>query len=203
MEIRDEDKSNDDVQELSLTDKFSKLFSLLEHCNEDEQRKKIGEMNEIIDGMNKEEFLYVFTTELFNKMDKMIEENKLTIENSILLTKYVGYCYVLKNMWSSGFNHSELRRRFERMILEEEKKKEEKNENLLVGLCESYLSLKNLLSSELLSICIYYLLKAALNKEESEEAQKDVEMVLLALSNIWQSDILFSYFEHFFKNYFS
>ncbi|KAH7818491.1 uncharacterized protein MONOS_4649 [Monocercomonoides exilis] len=67
----------------------------------------------------------------------------------------------------------------------EEEKKEEKNEKLLVGLCECYLLFYSRVpSSEFLSICVPCLLKAALKKEESEKAQKEVEIALLAFSNI-------------------
>eukprot|EP00770_Monocercomonoides_exilis_P014083 MONOS_14030.1-p1 / transcript=MONOS_14030.1 / gene=MONOS_14030 / organism=Monocercomonoides_exilis_PA203 / gene_product=unspecified product / transcript_product=unspecified product / location=Mono_scaffold00924:20288-21226(+) / protein_length=294 / sequence_SO=supercontig / SO=protein_coding / is_pseudo=false len=40
------------------------------------------------------------------------------------------------------------------------------------------------ISKEVLMICVPLLLKDALNKEESEKAQKDVEMALIALTNI-------------------
>eukprot|EP00770_Monocercomonoides_exilis_P012717 MONOS_12660.1-p1 / transcript=MONOS_12660.1 / gene=MONOS_12660 / organism=Monocercomonoides_exilis_PA203 / gene_product=Uncharacterized protein Reut_A2532 / transcript_product=Uncharacterized protein Reut_A2532 / location=Mono_scaffold00716:694-1730(+) / protein_length=329 / sequence_SO=supercontig / SO=protein_coding / is_pseudo=false len=69
------------------------------------------------------------------------------------------------------------------MIFEEEKK-EEKNEKLLVDLCECYLLLGNQFNSELIFICVPCLLKAASKKEESEEAQKEAELALLALNNI-------------------
>ncbi|KAH7824885.1 uncharacterized protein MONOS_7081 [Monocercomonoides exilis] len=45
-------------------------------------------------------------------------------------------------------------------------------------LCSRYIS------DELLSICLPCVLKVALNKDENEETQKEVEMALLALSNI-------------------
>eukprot|EP00770_Monocercomonoides_exilis_P013125 MONOS_13069.1-p1 / transcript=MONOS_13069.1 / gene=MONOS_13069 / organism=Monocercomonoides_exilis_PA203 / gene_product=unspecified product / transcript_product=unspecified product / location=Mono_scaffold00774:12813-13815(+) / protein_length=203 / sequence_SO=supercontig / SO=protein_coding / is_pseudo=false len=70
------------------------------------------------------------------------------------------------------------------MIIEENKKKEGKNEKLLIDLCECNVTLSYDFSSELLSICVPCLLKAALNKEENEEVQTEVEMALLALSNI-------------------
>ncbi|KAH7824087.1 uncharacterized protein MONOS_1714 [Monocercomonoides exilis] len=69
---------------------------------------------------------------------------------------------------------------------ENEKKNEEKNEKLLVDLCECYASLSLYFPSELLSICIPYLLKVASKKEENEETQKEVEIALLALSDIKQ-----------------
>ncbi|KAH7814792.1 uncharacterized protein MONOS_18398 [Monocercomonoides exilis] len=69
-------------------------------------------------------------------------------------------------------------------MIEEDKKKEEKNEKLLVDVCECYLTLDYDLSSELLSICVSCLLKAASKKEESEETRKEVEMALLALNSI-------------------
>ncbi|KAH7817087.1 uncharacterized protein MONOS_8004 [Monocercomonoides exilis] len=172
------------MQATSGTERFNELFSGLEDCDEDEQRKKIEEMNEIFDGMNKEEFESVFTTRMFYKIYKMIEEKKLSIENAILLLKHVGYCDVLKNFWNPFVEKSLLNKRFEQMIIEEEKIKEEKNEKLLVDLCECYLLLNGCASSELISICVPCLLEAALKKDESEETRKEKEIALLALSHI-------------------
>ncbi|KAH7826725.1 uncharacterized protein MONOS_12333 [Monocercomonoides exilis] len=70
------------------------------------------------------------------------------------------------------------------MIFEEEKR-EEKNERLLVDLCECYLLLGNQFNSELIPICMSCLFKVALNKQEDEETQKEVEMALLALRRIY------------------
>ncbi|KAH7821328.1 uncharacterized protein MONOS_17768 [Monocercomonoides exilis] len=70
------------------------------------------------------------------------------------------------------------------MIIEEEKKTEEKNEKLLVDLCECYLLLKEYPSLKYISICLPFLLKVASEKEENEETQKEVEMALFALSSI-------------------
>ncbi|KAH7817144.1 uncharacterized protein MONOS_18682 [Monocercomonoides exilis] len=167
----------------SAPERFNELLCELEHCNEDEQRKKIGEMNEIVDRMREDEHKSVFSTELYDKIYKMIEEKKMTMENAILLLKHVGYCDVLKNFWNPFVEKSSLSRRFEKMIFEEEKK-EKKNENFLVDLCECHLFLKNGSSYELLSICVPCLLKAASKKEESEETQKEVEIALLALCEI-------------------
>ncbi|KAH7826221.1 uncharacterized protein MONOS_8319 [Monocercomonoides exilis] len=76
------------------------------------------------------------------------------------------------------------------MIFEEEKKKEEKDDYLLVDLCESFVLLNDeFTSTEFLSICVPCLLKVALRKEEIEEVQKEVEMALLALSSIRDNDI--------------
>ncbi|KAH7832729.1 uncharacterized protein MONOS_10930 [Monocercomonoides exilis] len=117
----------------------------MEQFTEAEQKQKIEEMNEIVDGMNEEEFEVVFNEEF-----------------------------------------SLLGGRFEQMIIEEEKKNEENEESLLVDLCECYLSLHYYSSEigEIISIIVPCLLKAASVKEENEEAQKEVEMALLALSNI-------------------
>ncbi|KAH7826752.1 uncharacterized protein MONOS_17337 [Monocercomonoides exilis] len=72
------------------------------------------------------------------------------------------------------------------MIIDENEKKDEINEKFLVGLCECYLLLNEELSYEVLSICIHCLLKAASDKEKKKEIQKDVEIALLALSNIYE-----------------
>ncbi|KAH7815132.1 uncharacterized protein MONOS_13517 [Monocercomonoides exilis] len=184
MEMCDEDKSNDDAQDPSLADKFSKLLDQLEHCSEDEQRKKIERMNRLIEEMNKEELKSIINEEIFNKMNKMIEEKKMSMENTFLLLKHVGYCNVQKNDWNQYFFASSLRGRFEQMIAEEEQKKDEKNEKLLTEICECYLYLKDRTISRVPYACVTCLLKAALRKEENKDVQKEAEMALLALSSI-------------------
>eukprot|EP00770_Monocercomonoides_exilis_P008026 MONOS_7984.1-p1 / transcript=MONOS_7984.1 / gene=MONOS_7984 / organism=Monocercomonoides_exilis_PA203 / gene_product=unspecified product / transcript_product=unspecified product / location=Mono_scaffold00289:33874-34863(+) / protein_length=311 / sequence_SO=supercontig / SO=protein_coding / is_pseudo=false len=70
------------------------------------------------------------------------------------------------------------------MIVEEDKK-EEKNEKLLVDLCECYLLFYiEFPSLDLILTCVPCLLKATLKKEENDETQKEVEIALLALSRI-------------------
>ncbi|KAH7823485.1 uncharacterized protein MONOS_9870 [Monocercomonoides exilis] len=83
-----------------------------------------------------------------------------------------------------GFSESSLYRRFEEMIVDEEQKKEGKNEKLLIDLIECYLLLDSRFCSDLYPICVPCLLKVALKKEEDEETQKEVEMILLTLSNV-------------------
>ncbi|KAH7815485.1 uncharacterized protein MONOS_18314 [Monocercomonoides exilis] len=118
------------------------------------------------------------------KMDKMIEEKTLSLESAILLLKSVGYCKALKNVRNLFFDSSSLSGRFQKMIIDEKKKKEVKNDKLLIDLCECYLLHKEWFSSELLSICVPCLLKAALMKEENEDAKKEAEMALLSLNYI-------------------
>ncbi|KAH7823028.1 uncharacterized protein MONOS_17613 [Monocercomonoides exilis] len=79
-----------------------------------------------------------------------------------------------------------LKSRLNEMIIEEEEKKEEKDERLLADLCECYLLLSSMFSNKLRSICVSCLLKVALNKEENEETQKEVEIAFMALSYISQ-----------------
>ncbi|KAH7828625.1 uncharacterized protein MONOS_15413 [Monocercomonoides exilis] len=111
------------------TQKNSLLLSELEDCNDNEQKQKIIEMNELMDEME--------------------------------------------------------RKKFCRNVDFEKEKKEEKNEKLLADLCKCYTMLSNHnLRKELLSICLSSLLKAALNKDDSEETRKEVEIALLALSKI-------------------
>eukprot|EP00770_Monocercomonoides_exilis_P013122 MONOS_13066.1-p1 / transcript=MONOS_13066.1 / gene=MONOS_13066 / organism=Monocercomonoides_exilis_PA203 / gene_product=unspecified product / transcript_product=unspecified product / location=Mono_scaffold00774:6197-7450(+) / protein_length=399 / sequence_SO=supercontig / SO=protein_coding / is_pseudo=false len=141
-------------------------------------------MNEIVDEMNNEEFRSIFKSELFDKIDKMIEEKKMSIENTILLLKHAGCCIKLKNVFIPSFGKSSLANRFEKMIIKEEKKKEEKNEKLFVDLCECYIFLNGYINSKMRCVCVPCILKAALKKEESEETQKEVEMALLTLSGM-------------------
>ncbi|KAH7817013.1 uncharacterized protein MONOS_18161 [Monocercomonoides exilis] len=172
------------ILEMSRKEKFSEIFSELERCDGNAQKQKIQETNEIVDGMNHEEFNSIFTRELFNKIEKMIEEKKISMENTILLLKCIIYYTTLKRVDVSDFERSSLNERFKKMIIEEEKKNEGKNEKLLTDLCECYFFLTYDFTSEMLSICVPCLLKVALHKEESEKDQKDVEMALLALREI-------------------
>eukprot|EP00770_Monocercomonoides_exilis_P011644 MONOS_11588.1-p1 / transcript=MONOS_11588.1 / gene=MONOS_11588 / organism=Monocercomonoides_exilis_PA203 / gene_product=unspecified product / transcript_product=unspecified product / location=Mono_scaffold00589:17976-19253(+) / protein_length=364 / sequence_SO=supercontig / SO=protein_coding / is_pseudo=false len=186
MRLQDDDKFEKGVQTMTKSEQFSKLFCDLECCREDEQMQEIEGMNRLIEEMNKEEFKSVFTEELFNKINKMIEEEKIILGNTILLLKHVGYCKAMKRFYDFAFNDSFLSDRFQEMIVDEnERKKEEKNEKLLINLCECFTLLNDDdISDELRSIAVPRLLKAASDKDESEKTRKEVEIALLALSNI-------------------
>ncbi|KAH7818569.1 uncharacterized protein MONOS_18025 [Monocercomonoides exilis] len=177
-------KIEDGNREMASTEKFSKLLEELKNCSVTEQKMKIEEMNRLIDVMNEKEFHSVVTKELFDQMEKMIEEEKLTMENAILLLKHMGYCNILKGIYIEDFFFSSLNRRFRKMIVDEEQKKEGNDEKLFIDLIECYLLLDNRFSSDMYPICVPCLLIVALNKEENEETQKEVEMALLALSYI-------------------
>ncbi|KAH7818472.1 uncharacterized protein MONOS_4668 [Monocercomonoides exilis] len=141
-------------------------------------------MSGLIKEMNGEEFYPVFTTELFDSLNKMIDEKKLLMKNAILLLKRLGYWKIMKDARISTFERSSLCKMLEKMIIKEDQKKDKKNEKLLVDLCECYIMLSNVTSSKLLSICVHCLLKAGLKKEEDKETQKEVEMAMLALNHL-------------------
>ncbi|KAH7832662.1 uncharacterized protein MONOS_3985 [Monocercomonoides exilis] len=86
------------MQTVSVTERYNKLFSELEDCNEDEQKEKIEKMNEVMDEMDEEELECVVTAEVFNGIFEMIEEKKLTLENAFLLLKHIGSSNALKSM---------------------------------------------------------------------------------------------------------
>ncbi|KAH7828826.1 uncharacterized protein MONOS_17223 [Monocercomonoides exilis] len=174
---------------IAVTEKFAKLFSELERSDVIVQKQKIEEMNELLDVMKKDEFRSVFTIELFDKMDKMIEEEKLSTRNASVLLKQLGYYKTLKGIRGEEFYLSSLHYRISMMIINGNKKKEGKDINLLVDLCECYLLLSYNLDSEEVSICVPCLLKVALNKKKIIEIQKEVEMALLSLSLIYQLDV--------------
>eukprot|EP00770_Monocercomonoides_exilis_P003761 MONOS_3742.1-p1 / transcript=MONOS_3742.1 / gene=MONOS_3742 / organism=Monocercomonoides_exilis_PA203 / gene_product=unspecified product / transcript_product=unspecified product / location=Mono_scaffold00091:44048-44692(+) / protein_length=190 / sequence_SO=supercontig / SO=protein_coding / is_pseudo=false len=176
--------TKDENRETAITYMFTKLFSELEYCIEDEQKQKIKEMNEVMEQMDKDELKSVFTKELFDKISKMIVEKKISVEKAILVLKHMGYLKMLKSISSLRNGACILCARFEIMIEKEEKKKKEKDENLLIDLYECCLLLEDGIVSKLLQVCVPCLLKAALKKEENEETQKEVETALLALSCI-------------------
>ncbi|KAH7818898.1 uncharacterized protein MONOS_1728 [Monocercomonoides exilis] len=168
---------------MTKTEQFSKLFCELEHCREDEQIQKMEEMKRMIDEMNRKEFQTVFTKECFNKIHQMIEKNSLSLERTTLLLKHAGFCKVLKKIFLYSFYCSLLSERMKEMIIDENEKK--KDEKLLTDFCECFaLLIEGSIPKKLLSIVVPCLLKVALKKDETEEAQKEVEMALLALGNI-------------------
>ncbi|KAH7815003.1 uncharacterized protein MONOS_9604 [Monocercomonoides exilis] len=177
-------RTEDGDREMAPKEKFSKLLDELKSCSVSEQKEKIEEMNRLFDEMNTEELEHVYTIDMFNKIDQMIKEEKLTMGNAILLLKHIGYYKILKCICRENFFCSSLSRRFREMIIKEDKKKEGNNEKLFINLIECYLLLDNRLSSDLYPICVPCLLKVALKKEEDEKTQKEVEMVLLALTNV-------------------
>ncbi|KAH7818809.1 uncharacterized protein MONOS_16457 [Monocercomonoides exilis] len=185
MSLSNADKCEKGVRAMTRTKKFSKLFHELKRCREDEQMQKIEEMNGLIDEMNGKEFESIFTIDLFNKIHQMIEKKTLPLENALMLLKHIGYCKELKIICLESFDDSLLSESMNKMIIDEnEKKKEEMNEKRLIDLCECYLLLSRWPSSKMDSIYVPCLLKVALKKDETEEAQKEVEMALLALGNI-------------------
>ncbi|KAH7826655.1 uncharacterized protein MONOS_7376 [Monocercomonoides exilis] len=170
-------------QKISARAKLNELFSQLEDCDDEEQAHIIEELYEIMEEMDKKVLRYVFTGKLCDKVYRMIEEKKRSMENAILLLKRLGYFCAVKNVQMVYFGKASLSNSFEKLIIEENEKKEGKNERLLVDLCECFALLffcSN--SDELLSIIMPCLLKVALNKEEDEETKKEVEIALLALS---------------------
>ncbi|KAH7826952.1 uncharacterized protein MONOS_18591 [Monocercomonoides exilis] len=181
--------STQDETTKKVVKKFNEILKELEHCDEDEQKKKIEEMNKMTGEMNEEEFKSVFTARMFNKINEIIKVKKLTIENLILLLKRISYFKMLAFISTQSFNYSLLCKKLKALIIDEDKKKERMNEKYFIDLCECYISLSYNFPPELLSICIPCLLKVALNKEENEETQNEVEMALLALSNIIYSKV--------------
>ncbi|KAH7828483.1 uncharacterized protein MONOS_17184 [Monocercomonoides exilis] len=174
------------MQEADNTKMFNELFCELEDCDEEDQKQKVKELHVIIDGMNEEEFKSVITKELFDKIYRIFEEKKISLENAFILLKHIGYCKVMKNVWFLHFEESPLSKRLVKMIKDGNEKNERMNENFLANLCECYLLLNDHFDWELFSVCIPCILKVASNKEENEDTQEEKEIALLALSNIYE-----------------
>eukprot|EP00770_Monocercomonoides_exilis_P005075 MONOS_5049.1-p1 / transcript=MONOS_5049.1 / gene=MONOS_5049 / organism=Monocercomonoides_exilis_PA203 / gene_product=unspecified product / transcript_product=unspecified product / location=Mono_scaffold00143:4817-6202(-) / protein_length=377 / sequence_SO=supercontig / SO=protein_coding / is_pseudo=false len=178
------------MQGKSICSKFTgaqllpKSFYELERFSEEEQKLKIEELNKLMDEMNKEELDSILTAELFDRVDKMIGEKKISLDNVIWLLKHIGYCAAMENVWNESLCTYSLFKRFENMIFDEEMKKEGKNEKLIIDLCECYISLSGYISFDSLSICVPHLLKAASIKEINETKQKEVEMTLITLRRL-------------------
>ncbi|KAH7825641.1 uncharacterized protein MONOS_17416 [Monocercomonoides exilis] len=176
---------NDKTHIITYIEKFSKLFSEPEDCDESEKKQKIKEINEIMEEMNEDELIQMLWNKNLGKINKMFEEKKMTTETVIMLLKHIECYETKKSMFKTRICNSYLKQKFEKMIIEEDKKKFEKDEKLLVDLCICYLILDDYFSSsELVPICVRYVLKVALKKEKNEMTQMEVEIALFALSNI-------------------
>ncbi|KAH7824976.1 uncharacterized protein MONOS_18611 [Monocercomonoides exilis] len=170
-------------QKMYRANQFIKAFCELSYLNGVEQKQKIEEMNELMDNMTMKEFSSILKIENLDRIIELIDLNTLPMENAFLLLKNMGYWKVSTETWIYDLSVSILFKRFERMIAKEGKKKEGKNEKLLIGLCQCYILLIKDASNELIPIIVPCLLNAALKKEESDEAQKEEEITLLALGN--------------------
>ncbi|KAH7822666.1 uncharacterized protein MONOS_17634 [Monocercomonoides exilis] len=174
-------------KEVIINEKIFGLLSDMECCSASEQKPKIKEINDSFYKMDRNEFDFIFSTEMCNEINKMIEEKKMNLENALLLLKHIGYIKELHKFQSGSFKFSLLPERIEKMICEEFQKKDGMNKKILVDLSECYLLLiEDFITNDLIVICVPYLLKVALKNEENEEAQKELEIALLALSNIGQ-----------------
>ncbi|KAH7819212.1 uncharacterized protein MONOS_18663 [Monocercomonoides exilis] len=175
----------------SSPEKFFDLFHKLNHFRDLEQKQITCEMIEVITKMDRKELNFIFEKGLYNNIYMMTEEKKISIENAIYLLKQIGYNKTLKNSSDDSFRKCSLKKRLGKMIIEEEMKIEEKNENLLIDLCDCYLMNYPIICygkipKKMLSILVCYLVKSASKKEDKEEAQEEVELALLTLSNIWK-----------------
>ncbi|KAH7832412.1 uncharacterized protein MONOS_9324 [Monocercomonoides exilis] len=141
-------------------------------------------MNEQVEKMNYRELESILIDKVYFEVDKNIEEKRLSVENALLLLKQLGFNKKLKWNENMNYDYSVLRVRFESMIDKEDQKKEEKNERLLLDLCESHILLsERYISRESLKACLHCIMNVVLKKEENEEMKKDVEIALLGLSN--------------------
>ncbi|KAH7822051.1 uncharacterized protein MONOS_6818 [Monocercomonoides exilis] len=184
-------KYEEENREIPPKEKFLYLLNDLRIFTEDEQKQKIEEMNELIDEISEDEFESVLSKEIFDKIYEMIEKKKLSMGNAILLLKRIEYCTLLKRIWNEDYHLSLLRKMIKKMMKEEERKKEKKNEMLLVDLCECYAMPQEYeMPKELLDVCVPCLLKVALNKERSKEAQREVEMALITLNCIYSFEVI-------------
>ncbi|KAH7816617.1 uncharacterized protein MONOS_6578 [Monocercomonoides exilis] len=176
-------------KKISLRERFTEMFAELKSCDSAGKKAKIEEINSLIKEMNRKELDSILTVTVFNEIDDMIEEKKLSLECTIMMLKCVGFCEALKGMMNNNFKNSSLGKRFKEMIAKTEKKEKEYGKNLLVDICECYLLLlkfdfKSGSPQELFSTCIPCLFQVAMNAGENHKTQTEVEMALVALNNI-------------------
>eukprot|EP00770_Monocercomonoides_exilis_P008935 MONOS_8890.1-p1 / transcript=MONOS_8890.1 / gene=MONOS_8890 / organism=Monocercomonoides_exilis_PA203 / gene_product=unspecified product / transcript_product=unspecified product / location=Mono_scaffold00349:9774-11099(-) / protein_length=421 / sequence_SO=supercontig / SO=protein_coding / is_pseudo=false len=154
---------------------------------EEEERLMKEEMNGMLEKMGKERLKPFFSKEEFDENYELILKNKYPFEKALDLLKHVGFENTIKTTGHSIFTDTSLKKRFEKMLIDENEKTEGKDEKLLIDLCECYLlwyAAYRHINEDVLRICEPCLLKNALMKNKREETQKEVEISLLALNKI-------------------
>eukprot|EP00770_Monocercomonoides_exilis_P015039 MONOS_14985.1-p1 / transcript=MONOS_14985.1 / gene=MONOS_14985 / organism=Monocercomonoides_exilis_PA203 / gene_product=unspecified product / transcript_product=unspecified product / location=Mono_scaffold01120:4915-5803(+) / protein_length=270 / sequence_SO=supercontig / SO=protein_coding / is_pseudo=false len=139
--------------------------------------------------MSVKELGCVFAGKAFEKIFEMVEGEKLVLEDGIMLLKHVGYFKALSDIHTDNDGESSFRKRFERRVMNEEWKKGPKKEKMLNDVCECYaLSYEQFVTFNFSLVCVPRLLGVASNKGDSQDAQKEVETALLALSHIGEDE---------------
>ncbi|KAH7815761.1 uncharacterized protein MONOS_18280 [Monocercomonoides exilis] len=168
------------MQQSPLLKEFCEMFSRLRVYQISDQNLKIMTMNQLLDSFEDNELRTVLTKEVFDELYEIVTCKKLSMKNLILLLKHMGYCKALRGLRISGFKKSALSNCFSELI-----ENDEKNGKIKLDLCECYCLLYDYgVGYVPHKICVPCPMKVAINKEESEKAQKDVEDALLALSSI-------------------
>ncbi|KAH7822671.1 uncharacterized protein MONOS_10738 [Monocercomonoides exilis] len=178
---------NGEVLQWKKVRMFYETLSQLNSCNAVEQAMKIEDVKGMLFKMNENELFSILSKDAFNELCKMMVEEKISVENAVMLLRHMGYRKSLSESWTKCFNRSMLCKYVERMIVEEEEGKDEWKKNLAIGLCECFLFLfdwRRCMPKKVLHKSVTLLLNFASNKEEIVNCQKDVEMALLALSCI-------------------
>ncbi|KAH7819807.1 uncharacterized protein MONOS_17897 [Monocercomonoides exilis] len=174
----------DGIEEISPKNRFGELYNELGQCSEAEQKQKTEEMDRVLKDMSTDDIFDVFKEERFEEMHRMIEEEKMKMEDCVRWLMGIGRRTALCGLWWINFKDSLLCKRFEKMIVKEDGRKEEKNEKLLIHLCECYLLLCYAYPKELLSICLRCVLKVASDKDSSCEALMEKDMAFTALGHV-------------------
>ncbi|KAH7822900.1 uncharacterized protein MONOS_15427 [Monocercomonoides exilis] len=168
---------------MNRAEKYTEMLFQLRDCSAEEQTQRVGEMNSLMDQMGEDE-MDNHASKVFEEFCRMIEEKKVSLENTISLMKRVGYANIMRSIYAIYLCDFSLKKKIESLIFEEGKKNDEKNEKLLIEMCECCGFIYRNISPEIIPVYVPCMLNAALKKEESEETRKEVEDALLALNYI-------------------
>ncbi|KAH7829517.1 uncharacterized protein MONOS_18564 [Monocercomonoides exilis] len=162
-------------------------FSQLCQCDNDEQKQKIELLDKVMDKMDEKELEASISTEVYDKINDMINGKSFSEENIILLLKHLGYWKNFYTIITHNFNASRLSKTLWNLMIPEIGKFEVNQKH--IDFCECFLILTDSFYHDMegfYEIFMPRILKIALEKKESMEKQKEVEIALLALNKIGQ-----------------
>eukprot|EP00770_Monocercomonoides_exilis_P013179 MONOS_13124.1-p1 / transcript=MONOS_13124.1 / gene=MONOS_13124 / organism=Monocercomonoides_exilis_PA203 / gene_product=unspecified product / transcript_product=unspecified product / location=Mono_scaffold00781:648-1724(-) / protein_length=320 / sequence_SO=supercontig / SO=protein_coding / is_pseudo=false len=188
MQNLTEDELCDHIDPYSLTKNFSDLFCKVKECSDVEQKHIIKEFHDKLDllkEMDGGELRIIFSKGFIDELNKIINEKLIQFDLFVPILKLIGFYDETRSV-GSGLHYTVLlESEITNRLSKEFSNKERTNEKQLIDLCECYILLSKFFSAELRSKCVSYLLKAALNKEDTEKDQKEVEIALVAVNSIY------------------
>eukprot|EP00770_Monocercomonoides_exilis_P012718 MONOS_12662.1-p1 / transcript=MONOS_12662.1 / gene=MONOS_12662 / organism=Monocercomonoides_exilis_PA203 / gene_product=unspecified product / transcript_product=unspecified product / location=Mono_scaffold00716:4992-6454(+) / protein_length=395 / sequence_SO=supercontig / SO=protein_coding / is_pseudo=false len=90
---------------MNRAEKYTEMLFQLRNYSAEEQTQRVGEMNSLMDQMGEDE-MDNHASKVFEEFCRMIEEKKVSLENTISLMKRVGYANIMKSIYAIYLNIS-------------------------------------------------------------------------------------------------